>query len=340
MQPKIQPEVEPYVAVVEVAYSLETALGSTPDIVLDSLLKKKNAALKHSDITTTGRDGFGHVPIFYAPVKTLEFSRPFERSMDLCLATLERIILNAVSVVPPLMVYIILPSIHSVRSQFFDPAEIKDGIFTVFPNLYENCTIDFWREDENLVELLHSLLKDLSQKKWSAIILGGMDSLINNDTYQEMIRQGNIRKLGFLEADMPGEGAAFVLLKNIGNNEAENVGVKSLNPSSMQVFSSIKIEQFDFLGSLPKDVELVISNRSNNQKSEITWYEKTKHLWVDNRPKEIHTQRWLGNLGAAQMPVMLVLGFEWLKRVIEKRKSVLFLFEGKNKIEGIICYRE
>jgi len=299
-------------SIVITAASLETALGNSPKLVIEALLKKKSAAVKNSAVTALSNDGFGYVPILNAPVKTLEFSRPFDRVMELCIRCLDGLFLKLPTNLSPsrLLLYIVLPAIENSRSQFLDSDEIKHGLLTVFSELY-GCTLVFGREDQNFFEQIDNIFEELKHRKWDMVLLGGIDSLINSDTYHEMIQRNNIRKTGYLEAEMPGEGAAFVMLQRSGDFDLlSEAGVK---------IEKLDIEHIEQLGTFLKNVEMIISDRACDRKSDIAWYEETKHFWTESDnsaesiPLEIRSKRWLGNLGAAHIPMMLAVGVGWFE---------------------------
>lgn len=327
---------------------LETALGDTPETVAKALLKKQSAAIKHPFVKAESQDGLGRVPILAAPVKNLNFSRPFQRSMELFIKSFEKMIKTLSVEIENqqldwhrLLLYIILPPLNSKRSRHFDPEAISHCLFTLFPMLY-GCTLKFVHDDLNTMEQIIHIVDDLDSTQWQGVIVGGVDSLINSETYQEMIDQKNIRKMGFLEAEMPGEGAALIFLqKNKTSPTSSNLSTATSStpsipstPSStiplLQIHSVLKSashnckKESSANAELFNNTDLIISNRYEDQKSQLVWYEKTKCPPIP----EIRLRRWLGYLGAAELPMLLAIGYgSFIPQIISPEKVLIFLQE-------------
>ena len=162
------------------------------------------------------------------------------------------------------------------------------------------------------------LAQEKNKSPWDMVIFGAVDSLIDLQSLEEIIESGDIRKEGDLSSTMPGEGAAFLMLQR----------KTDVSPGKWMV----TIQTTPDYQESPA-LEMIVSDRRCTVDAEIQWHQRSKKLWPKLSPPEIRTQRWLGNLGAAHGPLMLVLAYGILGELTteENATPVVGVFENASQ---------
>jgi len=302
--------------------ALSTALGNNAASIAHLLLKKTSAAITNEYLTAIGKNDC-LVPVITAPMHDLQFLHSQDRIVEIFLKTLEPLILKLPKDLnfSRLLFYVLLPASNSYRRRWISPEILHKNLILRFGHLFadiDKCTVQGHEFHSDCSEHFNRISEMLSQEKnksaWDMVIFGAVDSLINLETIEEYIASGNIRKQGDLSSEMPGEGAAFLMLQREQDVPTENLGVKLQNIP-------------DYL-EIPR-LNMIVTDRPCTTNAEVDWYERSKKLWPSIAPPEIRTQRWLGNLGAAHGPLMFALAYGILNELISEENAapIVGIFE-------------
>lgn len=306
--------------------ALSTALGNDAKSVANLILKKNSAAIANEHITAIGKNDC-LVPVITAPMHDLQYLQPQDRIIELFLKTIDPLLLK----LPKnfdfsrLLFYVLLPSRNAYRRQWISPEIFHKHLTLRFGHQFvgiDKCTIQGHESHSDCSVHFNLVSEILSQENnksaWDMVILGAVDSLIHLETIEEYITLGNIRKQGDPSGEMPGEGAAFLLLQREHAVPTEKLVVKLQNT-------------LNYLEK-PK-LDMIVTDRLCATHTEIEWYERSKKRWSGISPPEIRTQRWLGNLGAAHGPLMFALACGILTGLIteEHAAPIVGIFESAHQ---------
>lgn len=306
--------------------TLNTALGNDAVTVARSILQKNSAARRHECIFASMEDD-STVPIIVAPMNELEHVKPQDRIIELFLKTIEPLVMKLPSNVDcsRVLFYVLLPPEQSYRKRWVYPKILHEALMSRFGHFkirVDKFVVQGYESDSNFLGHFNRVSEQLAQEKnkspWDMVIFGAVDSLIDLQSLEEIIESGDIRKEGDLSSTMPGEGAAFLMLQR----------KTDVSPGKWMV----TIQTTPDYQESPA-LEMIVSDRRCTVDAEIQWHQRSKKLWPKLSPPEIRTQRWLGNLGAAHGPLMLVLAYGILGELTteENATPVVGVFENASQ---------
>jgi len=240
------------------------------------------------------------------------------------------------------LLLIVVPASIFIRSEFVDTTKWQEYLatgLTEFTNLYYR----FLKADDNVTKHLHTACAALNEGKMDSIIFAGIDSLVNEATYQELIEQKRLCSSSISDGVIPGEAAACVVIQkvNSANNASRGIirGVAfSAEPNSGKA-STTKLTGLSqaiqnvsqIAGQHPDTIDCVIRNNTREQQYGLEWHQTTQTLWPNKlpeqermayqlgeldepptlksrkMPEELFTGLTLGEIGAATIPLSLVL---------------------------------
>lgn len=196
----------------------------------------------------------------------------------------------------------------------------------------EQATLRFAQGAEGALATLANVCKDLAAGTWAAVLFGGADSLVNADSCRELLQQGRLAATTSVEGVFPGEAAAYLVLQaDLPGTEASSSHAtitaieQAPEPHAGQAGDKPMTGLAQAIEGVAKqigigfdDVEELILTLSTESTSELEWHQTLMRLWPpvlpankekspqDPQPWRLHPT--LGELGAATIPVALVLG--------------------------------
>lgn len=319
------------------AYTLSCATGTHPASLLSAmrtqtyapnlnseLFSNQNKNLPAENQSLISNPNQKSLPPFYAsPILHLgELNLP-ERIEVLLQSSLLELEIKLGSSLPRelLRFHFLLPEKSSVRYRHFDPQHIKQLIYR-HGSSFESSTITFSHRDENSANLLLQLQTELQQGKWQGIILGSVDSLIDEATCQRLDEHQSLRIATQDYGVIPGESAAFVLLQTQPTFPVlatiNAISSKSISPGE-ENFSMAMQQAFNTMDLSPSAVVAILLSHGKNANDPIEWYTAQQAIWPFNpdqastTPEEWNTHSTLGDLGAAEIPTHLILACERMR---------------------------
>jgi len=218
---------------------------------------------------------------------------------------------------------LILPPLESVRGQAFPLSAVYQYLIEHVPMLATTPLILL--TPETAITALMQAQTWIQEGHFQQILFGGIDSFIALSATRELEKQVVLRQWSYPEGRLPSEAAAFVVLDT--NSPKLIPAPKPLQPTSdqhaqpltpsEQAFHSehgSHSEQASCSGpfSHQKSLSLsqLISDRDITRKAEAAWYRDLK----TDYPQAIQATEWctqknLGHIGAAQLPLQLILGW-------------------------------
>jgi 3-oxoacyl-[acyl-carrier-protein] synthase I len=339
------------------ALGLVCAAGDQPFALLGAVGTNLSAATHHPVLTIADSTG-ADTPALFAPVPGLDpLAEREERIAALATAALGSALetWGEVSECKKVLVLTWLPSMEED-----DVRDLETLLREELPDL-EHATLRFAQGDEGALAGLSTLCKDLAAGTWEAVIFGGVDSLVNSDTCRELLQQGRLLATNSVEGVFPGEAAAYLVLQaDRPSTEATRTHAtiaaigQAPEPHDGQGGDKKKtglaqaMEETSRQGAIRLDeVKEYILTLSTESSSELEWHQTLMRLWPPaapanpkNSPQEPHPLRLhptLGELGAATLPVALILGcarFEFEHPAI----SSLLLCDGSAAmLRGAVC---
>ncbi len=183
--------------------------------------------------------------------------------------------------------------------------------------------------EEGACHHLSRICRELGEGRWQAAIFGGVDSLVDVVTCTELARAGRIMTTASGEGLVPGEAAACVLLRSSSANEQSAVDISAIGTASephvgaadrmrMTGLAAALEQALNRSGMCAEDLGEMIHSRDGGPADALEWYQMQRQFWTPQTPEksrmsgdlpaELGLSRSLGEIGAAALPVMLVLG--------------------------------
>ncbi len=182
--------------------------------------------------------------------------------------------------------------------------------------------------------LLTQIYQELLHNPQQRIIFGGADSLVDDVTCMELItaKQGmtNQHDQGIL----PGEAAAFVCLES-AQNTAGHVTLAASHSApepqngkgaSTQLKGLYQAMSTCLATPQSRELDSVLLPFGGSMAEAFEWYQAVEQCWPKQQKKfseELRPRQFIGDIGAATLPLYLVLGLERLKFNFDPREQLL-----------------
>lgn len=341
------------------AIGLSCAAGDQPFSLLGAVGSSLSAATPHPVLTIVDSAG-EEAPALFAPVPGLDpLAGREERIGVLAAAALG----SALDQWPGdtdlqrVLVLTVLPEMEDDEVRELE-ALLRDELPDLGPAM-----LRFVSGAEGALAALTSVCQDLAAGTWTAVIFGGVDSLVNADSCRELLRQGRLLAATSAEGIFPGEAAAYLVLQadhpgaNATRNHATITAIEQApEPHAGQAGDKQMTGLAQAMEAVAKQGEIrldevkeLILALSEESASELEWHQTLMRLWPaaspankENNPQ--NPQPWrlhptLGELGAATLPVALALGcarFEFAHPAIP---SLLVCDGSETMLRGAVCLK-
>ena len=340
------------------AVGLACAAGNQPFALLGAVGTNLSCAIPHPSLSVTGLDG-EEAPALFAPVPgfDLEVDRA-ERIAVLASAALASAVndwgasLNGKKV----LVVTLVPKMTDEELRRFELVLRGES-----PGL-KDAALRFACADQGAVAALVSVIHELSSGAWDVVIFGGVDSLVNAAACRELLREGRLMTSESFEGIVPGEAAAYLVLQGADPSLAPEM-------KSLATISGIAHAPEPFTGQAHDqkmtglaqsveeacrqagidlaEVKEIILPFPPETASQLEWHQTAVRLWPPRAPQS----RWdkpqhpeilrlhaaLGELGAAALPVALVLGCARFEFDHPPLTSILVCEGGDVPVRGAVC---
>lgn len=307
--------------------------------------------------------GGGTAPALIAPVMELEgVDHPAERIQLLAESALAGA-LGSLREEPGerrLLLALLLPGETTSRGENLDRAGLSEILCSLHPAL-EKAEIRFLSPESGGVQPLAALCRELADGEWDAVLFGGADSFVDPVTCHELAYRGRLLAEGETEGIAPGEAGAFLLLEPAEKISAgtrvwariagaaqhsepyAGQGAEKKTAALTQAMEDAA-EQAGFKAAEMKEFVLTLSAE---KASHLEWHQTAMKLWPPRPPENewdepempevLRLHYVLGDVGAAALPVALVLGcarFEFEHPLLE---SLLICDGGDVPVRGAVC---
>ncbi|MFV2058278.1 MAG: hypothetical protein ACC707_17570 [Thiohalomonadales bacterium] len=329
------------------SYGLQSVTGNQDFALFGAIATMLNASAEDPLTEVPSPDGYGSNPAIIAPIQKFEEYNPGDRMImclqNAILDAIERlppVTLNGVDKKQLFM--IITPATVFERSRTINIDSWKEFLKEELDE-FSASQVHFINADANVTKNLQIALAAINEGKFDTLIFAGVDSLVNDITCNELVTQNKLCSNTISDGVIPGEAAACVviekidakktnalaIIKNLAFAEEPNSGKPHLKQLSglSQAIQSVTQQA----GQLPDDIDCIIRNSTTEQHFELEWYQTTQRIWsnklsekdrvayqlgeLDEPPKlksrklpeELKTSYTLGEIGAASIPLNLVL---------------------------------
>ena len=276
--------------------------------------------------------------LLFAPIASLRDRESQGRLYYLLKKSLTACIKTLPDTIHPRRIYLhsFLPSRESARSSIINAVTLR-SLLALLPSPISEMHYGFSSVDEGFGSIVDALLEKLMEHEYDAVILGGVDSLINPETYEELSLKEKIRTNTYTEGVTPGEAGAYLALRRI-EDAPKNFLICWHHDNSSTGIEDLIIDLHDFYGSpLDKMHEIYIAN-GDPCYFPADWYTVTQNLGLArkcmgiNIPKAISLENNLGNVGAASLALTLLVAYERLKR---KENQNAFICDMSKDSKGV-----
>lgn len=339
------------------ALGLACAAGDQPYALLGAVGTSLSAATQHPVLTIADAAG-EETPALFAPVPGLDpLAGREERIAALAVVALGSA-LDKWARISDRQQVLVLTCLPSMEED--DVRDLETLLREELPDM-EHATLRFAQGNEGALAALTNLCRELSAGTWDAAIFGGADSLVTSDSCRELLQQGRLLASTCAEGIDPGEAAAYLVL------QADHPGAgatwshatiaavaQAAEPYSGQADEkkmtglAQAMEAVARQGEIRLDeVKELILTLSTESASALEWHQTLMRLWPpgtpaeeENTPQEPQPLRLhpaLGELGAATLPVSLVLGCARFEFEHPPLTSLLVCDGSAAMLRGAVC---
>ncbi|ALC17961.1 hypothetical protein DSOUD_3241 [Desulfuromonas soudanensis] len=307
------------------ALGLSCLSGNQPFALLGAVGTSLSGALPSSSLTAAASGQGGESPVLRAPIPELEgLDSPGGRITCLAEAALGQALfaLSEGTDWSRVLVLTLLPPPSSPRGRALETSALEGALRTLHPGLVQ-ASFRFAEAEAGAVVRLKEIGQALAGGRWEAVLFGGADSLVDVGTCGTLIGKGRIATVAAAGL-FPGEGAAYLLLQGGGAGtpgrariagaghapephpgEADSHPMTGLHAAIEAALAEAK--------RAAADLAVVVLPFGAETSGPLEWHQVTQRLWAPSsasvvRPAELHPSLVLGELGAAALPVALVLG--------------------------------
>jgi 3-oxoacyl-[acyl-carrier-protein] synthase-1 len=204
---------------------------------------------------------------------------------------------------------------HALDQLRRDLSELRPGL--------DRAGFRFASYEEGAVAHLQAACAELREGKRRALLFGGVDSLVDLVTCTLLARDGRIATTHNSEGLVPGEGAAYVLVQSesastalahlAGIGYAVEPHAGQADASRMRGLSAAVASALEARTLLPAAMDCVIAPHDGSLSGALEWHQTVERLFPrrESAPRnfeELLPCRSFGDLGAAALPLALVLG--------------------------------
>ncbi len=327
------------------AYGLKAVTGDQDFALFGAVATSLSAATEDSGQEVPSPSGEGFDPALTAPMPIYEDFDPDARILlglaEVVIKAAQHLLEKHLEDKKHLIL-IVIPAEAHVRHQFIDTNEwqeiIKDEM-TEFSDL----NFYFLKADANVIKHVQGACNKLNDNEIESIIFAGSDSLLDQLTINELIDKNKLCSNTISDGVIPGEAAASVVIQKINSNsEQPRAILKALfntpEPHSGKAESNkmtglTKAIQTvtQIAGKIPDDIHCIVRNNTSEQQYAFEWYQTTQTIWPNKlpeqeriayqlgelteppklkprkMPEELLTSTTLGDVGAASVPLSMVL---------------------------------
>ncbi len=307
--------------------------GDQPFALLGAVAAPLCGARPHPSLTAPlPHDQEGESPLLTAAVSELAgVDDPSVRMAALVAGALAGVLprLDELPEESSLLVMIGLPSAQTPRGAMVQCERWEEDLRRRHPRL--SCATFRWiRNDQTLAEPFGDACQQLGAGQWDAILLGAVDSLVDELTCAELVCAGRAATTSDSEGGIPGEAAAFVLLQSssakrprlawlrgVGRAAEPHAGLADEKPMTGLVRAIG--ETLQQAGLAAKAVDAVVFARGGEKGDCLEWHQVKCRHWPPAKPQgaggepergapeELQLHPALGDTGAAALVVSMVL---------------------------------
>jgi len=327
------------------AYGVKATTGNTDFALFGAIATMLSSATEDSRIEVPSAADNGFDPARTAPIPTLADLEPNERMLGCLLSVVVDAVaqLSEHSLKDKKhLLLIVLPATTYERSKTIDKKQWQDDINKELAG-FTDLHIHFIHADSNVTKQLQTACAALNDGKLDSVIFAGTDSLLDQVTCHDLITTKRICSTGNAGSVIPGEAAACVVIQKVGQNNKQTraliTGITyTAEPNSGEAdktkltgLSTVIQNVTQMAGQQPDNIDCLVLNGTNTPLMALELYQTTQTVWPNslseqqrvafqqgeieqpklkarNMPEQLDPNISLGEIGAAILPLELVLG--------------------------------
>jgi 3-oxoacyl-[acyl-carrier-protein] synthase-1 len=328
--------------------------GDQPFALLGAVATSLCGARPSTSLTAAGVGPDDESPILRAPISGFEgIDHPGERITLLAAAALGQ----SLSGLPEgttwsrILVLTLLPPAESPRGQALGTPDLERALRDLHPGLLQ-ASFRFVAAAEGAVAHLREVGLALAGGRWEAVLFGGADSLVDAVTCGALIGEGRILTAAGAAGILPGEGAAYLLLRGgeagppgrgriAGAGHASEPHPAAADRCAMTGLPAAIEEALASARAEAAAVGAVVLPFGAETSGALEWHQVRQRLWPNistpvDRAEELLPGLVLGELGAAAFPVALALGWARLDFGYPPAGTVLVCEAGDQMPRGAV----
>ncbi len=324
-------------------YGLESIAGNQDVGLLGAVAGRFSGAAEDANFAVSSPSGDGFSAALTAPMTKLSILEPNDRlllSLEAALIQAAEHLVNNQLEQKKHLILIVLPA--TSRSEFVDVKAWQKSIKTELPQ-FTDLHFAFLKSEVNVVQHLQRACEKLTSNEFDSILFAGSDSLLDQLTLDALIE--NRRLCSALQSDgvIPGEAAACVVLQKMDPaNQQVRAVIKGLahvaEPNTGQADKkhlpglALAIQSAAAMAGHHTDtIDCVVRTGATERRVAMEWLQTTNTVWPNmlpeqqriayqigeldeppklkprKMPKELDVSLALGEIGAASIPLGLVL---------------------------------
>ncbi|BCA78390.1 hypothetical protein [Desulfuromonas sp. AOP6] len=270
---------------------------------------------------------------------------------DRLLALLEEALYNLLEKQPSLpvgrslLVILLLPPIDTIRGSQVDHQQIQAFLRSTLPEA-EQVEIRLLTPADGSVSALLEACEQLKKGMWDAVLFGGADTLVDTATCLEVMQSRTLLTAGS-SGIFPGEAAVFLFLQK--TTTAPGLAHITTLAATVEPFpgqadeksmtglaEAIRKSTQDDQNTLEPAAVILPLDASACQTLE--WHQVRQNLWPNARQgmEELYPCHFLGDIGAATLPLSVALGCARLDFTYSAITSLLVCEAGATPPRGAL----
>ena len=243
-----------------------------------------------------------------------------------------------------LLVVLLLPPIDTIRGRQIDHQQIKTFLQTSLAEA-KQVEIRLLTPADGAVSALLEACEQLKKGMWDAVLFGGADTLVDTATCLEMIQSRALLTAG--SGIFPGEAAVFLFLQKataatgFARITALAAAVEpypgQADEKSMTGLTDAIRISFQNAPNMPEPAAVILPLDASACHT-LEWHQVRQSLWPKSRQamEELYPCHFLGDIGAATLPLSLALGSARLDFTYEAIDGLLVCEAGDTTPRGVL----
>ena len=259
-------------------------------------------------------NGDGFDPIVKCEIDDFVDAEPDERMRNCVLHAIDSVLHNYdvnIDTIEKILLHIVVPTQGEARNQQLMLDEWQEMI--IMSNYFhDNVVIRFSLSGESTARQLITVSEEIDNGTWDLVLFGAVDSLVDEITCQRLARDYRVQTTKAADGVVPGEAAAFVLLRKTSEKNASGIHIKSI--AALDELDAIDADMThkQTLGNTialaaknatiaVDDIETLIVPHGTETTSMMEWNQTLHRIWPNMLSEEKRLAMQLGEIDSPEL---------------------------------------